>query len=124
MFLRNLIRWILIKLKVIERPDLSARIVKVHPAPEEIIPKQVFVVGDARYRKWACFRCPGECGEAILLSLKQTQHPSWKVTIDWLGRPTIHPSVRQLNECKCHFWVRHGCVEWCADTAAIAQRKS
>lgn len=117
MFLRDLIRWVLIKLKVIPRPDLSAQIVKVHPAPEEILPKQILVVGDAQYRKWACFRCPGGCGEVILLSLNQTQHPSWKITIDQLGRPTIHPSVRQLNECRCHFFVRQGSIEWCSDTA-------
>ncbi|WP_397333747.1 DUF6527 family protein [Nostoc sp. FACHB-145] len=21
-----------------------------------------------------------------------------------------------LNECRCHFWVRQGIVEWCADS--------
>ncbi len=69
MFLRSVIRQLLIWLRFIRQPDLSARIVPTHPAPENIKPGEILVVGDAEYQKWACFRCPGGCGESILLSL-------------------------------------------------------
>ena len=36
--------------------------------------------------------------------------------MDFLDRPTIHPSVRQLDGAYAHFWVKSGYVEWCADT--------
>ncbi|MEH2002841.1 MAG: DUF6527 family protein [Nostoc sp.] len=116
MFLRGVVRQLLIWLRFIRQPDLSARIVPTHPAPENIKPGEILVVGDAEYQKWACFRCPGGCGENILLSLNQKRHPCWAIAIDSLGRPTLQPSVRQLNECHCHFWVRQGIVEWCADS--------
>lgn len=116
MFLRSSIRQLLVWLRYIRKPDLFAHTVPTHPAPEDIKPGQILVVCDAKYQKWACFHCPGGCGESILLSLNQKRHPCWGVTIDWLGRPTLHPSVRQLNECRCHFWVRQGVVEWCPDS--------
>ncbi|MCW3783225.1 DUF6527 family protein [Defluviimonas salinarum] len=71
--------------------------------------------------KWACFLCPGGCGEVLKLSLSRNRRPRWKVNIDWLARPTAAPSVRQLNECRCHFWIRKGRVEWCRDSGRKAQ---
>ncbi|MFP5274974.1 DUF6527 family protein [Coleofasciculus sp.] len=112
MFLRSLVRHILLSLRLIKQPELIGRIISSHPTPEEIAPSEIVIVGDEKYRKWACFRCPGGCGEVILLSLNTSRRPSWKVVLDWLKRPTVYPSVRQLNECKCHFWVRKGQIEW------------
>ena len=112
----NLIRQILVWLRFIPKPDFDTQIVLTHPNPENIRLGQITVGGDSKYQKWACFRCPGGCGESILLSLNQNRHPFWKVTLDWLGRPTLYPSIRQLNKCRCHFWVRQGIVEWCPDS--------
>lgn len=116
MFFRRVIRQLLIRLRYIQQPDFCTKTVVIHPAPEDIEARQIIVVGDAKYQKWACFRCPGGCGENILLSLNQERHPCWKITTDWLERPTLYPSVRQLNDCQCHFWIRQGTVEWCADS--------
>ena len=116
MFYRNVVKRVLIWLRFIRQPDFSTQLVPTHPTPESIKPGQILVVGDTKYQKWACFRCPGGCGENILLSLNQKRHPCWTVTVDWLQRPTLDPSIRQLNECRCHFWVRQGIVEWCSDS--------
>ena len=67
-------------------------------------------------RKWASFRCPGNCGKIVRLRLASSETPHWTVTTDWLGRATIAPSIRQLTTCRCHFWVRRGRIQWCADT--------
>lgn len=115
MLFRTFAQQLLTRLRLIPRPDFAAQIVPTHPSPEAVKPGAMLVVGDATYQKWACFRCPGDCGENILLPLNKAQRPRWAVSIDWLGRPTIHPSVRQLNECRCHFWIRQGRVDWCLD---------
>lgn len=116
MFLHSVLRRILVSVRLIPKPDFVGREALSHPTPEEVAPGEIVIVGERQYQKWACFRCPGGCGEIILLSLNTTRHPSWQVFVDGLRRPTISPSVRQINDCKCHFWVRQGRVDWCRDS--------
>ncbi|WP_333722496.1 DUF6527 family protein [Agrobacterium tumefaciens] len=49
----------------------------------------------------------------IALSLNPSRRPKWQVTLDFWSRPTIKPSVHQLNECGCHFWITNGTIDWC-----------
>ena len=86
------------------------------PRPDSIDDNSLLFTQTGRLRKWASFRCPGHCGKIVRLRLATSESPHWKVAIDWLGRATIAPSVRQQTSCGCHFWVRRGCIEWCADT--------
>ena len=81
----------------------------------------VYITEIGTLRKWASFRCPGECGRIVRLRLAPTESPHWEVNTDWLGRATITPSVRQLTECDCHFWVRRGCVHWCPTPDGFAR---
>lgn len=108
----NIILQGLIKLGLIQKPDFIATIVSEHPAPEQIKSGEIIIVNDAGYLKWACFQCP-TCGETILLSLNQTRRPRWQVTLDWFNRPTLHPSIRQTDGQKCHFWIKQGKVRSC-----------
>lgn len=112
----HLCRWIAERCRLVGRSDLVGRVSARHPTPEELQARSLIVVRDGALDKWACFRCPGECGEKIQLSLSRARRPRWSVRLDWLLRPTIEPSVRQLNACRCHFWVEHGQVQWCADS--------
>jgi Family of unknown function (DUF6527) len=114
---RSLFRQFLVWMRRIRQPDLVARRVAIHPSAEQLKPGMMLVVGDQTLQKWGCFQCPGGCGEIIKLSLNAKQHPCWAITIDGLERPTVSPSVRQLNDCRCHFWIRQGTVEWCADSS-------
>lgn len=111
----HLCRWIAERCRLIGRTDLVARVSPWHPTPDQLQVGSLVVVCDGTLDKWACFRCPGGCGEKIQLSLSQARRPRWAVRLDWLLRPTIEPSVRQLNACRCHFWIKHGQVQWCAD---------
>jgi hypothetical protein len=97
------------------RADLITRVVERMPADTEVVPGELVVVESAGFQKWACMKCPGGCGVKIALSLNPNCRPRWRVTGDWFGRPSIQPSVHQMNDCRCHFWVRRGLVEWCAD---------
>lgn len=112
----GLIRYLLILLHVIKRPDLVGRVVAQHPAIEDLVAGVLIVVEDGAIQKWVCFRCPCGCGEKIMLSLAAQRRPHWTVTLDWLGRPTLSPSVRQVTQCRSHYWVKRGKLEWCADS--------
>jgi Family of unknown function (DUF6527) len=101
---------------IIRKPDVSARYVDDHPDRNTMVPKELYVVGDRRIQKWALMRCPCGCGETIMLSLSRKRRPSWSVQIDWLGRPTLQPSIRQTDGCYSHFWLKGGQLLWCVDT--------
>ncbi len=116
MALRNAMRSLLVWFRLIPKPDFYVKFVSIHPSPEEIRSGQMIVVGDRKFKKWVCLQCPDGCGENVLLSLSQSRRPSWEVSADWLGRPTVSPSVRKLDGCKSHFWVRQGKIDWCADS--------
>lgn len=100
----------------IAKPNLVAMLVSDHPVAEAMNPGVVYIVGGTGYQKWAVFRCPGHEHEIIQLSLMPTRRPRWTVALDFFERPTIHPSVRQLDGSYAHFWVRSGQVDWCSDT--------
>jgi hypothetical protein len=97
-------------------PQFIARTTPTHPTPADLAEGRLVIVRDGALMKTACFHCPGGCGLKIMLALSPKRLPHWQVRIDWLGRPSVEPSVRQLNDCECHFWIRNGRVEWCGDS--------
>lgn len=97
------------------RFDLLAYTVPSHPEKGALRPGEVAIVRDGGLLKWACMTCPGGCGATIALSLNPDRRPRWRIVADWWGRPSVEPSVHQTNACGCHFWIRDGRVEWCAD---------
>ena len=122
--LRTVLRSLLIWLRIVPEPDLLARNVSDRPEPDSIESGCVYVVGGKDYQKWAYFRCPADQEEIIQLSLMANRRPRWQVSIDILGRPSIHPSVRQLDGSYAHFWVKRGRVKWCVDSGRIPQQLS
>jgi hypothetical protein len=93
--------------------DLLAVNRRDFPDPGALKADEMVVVVDANIRKWACLRCPGGCGAPISLSLNPQRRPRWAVITDFWWRPTVSPSVHQLNACGCHFWIKAGVIEWC-----------
>lgn len=110
-------------LGIISRPEFIALRVSDHPSPEALAVGVVYIVGGADYKKWAVFRCPKHEEEIVQLSLMPNRRPHWTIVLDFLERPTIHPSVRQLDGSYAHFWVRNGQVDWCADTGRLPIRQ-
>ena len=109
-------RTILIWLRIIPKPEFLVRVVSDHPAVETIEIGWIYVVGGPGYQKWAYFRCPADHEEIIQLSLMANHRPRWEITTDFLERPTIYPSVRQIDGSYAHFWITHGGIKWCADS--------
>ena len=119
--LSDLCRVVLIRLGFIPKPAYLARPVGTHLSPKDVVSGWVYVVGGPGYQKWAYFRCPTGSGEIIQLSLMPNRRPRWQVSVDWLKRPTIHPSVRQLEGSYAHFWMRRGTIDWCTDSGKVLQ---
>lgn len=61
----------------------------------------------------ASMLCPCGCGDLIQLSLLERDSPSWRLTVDESGSPTLAPSVWRSKGCRSHFFVRDGYVIWC-----------
>jgi len=112
----DFLRALLISLGVIRKPDFLVRVVADHPSQAVLETGVIYVVGGAGYSKWAYLRCPTGNGDVIQLSLQPKHRPRWDVTKDWLGRATVHPSVRQTEGSYAHFWIINGAVQWCEDT--------
>ena len=100
---------------------LATKRCTVFPDPDTVEEPSLYITQVGHLRKWASFRCPGKCGKIVRLRLASSESPHWNVATDWLGRTTISPSVRQLTDCACHFWIRRGRVEWCPDTPMSRQ---
>ena len=114
--LGHLLSAVLCRAGLLRKADFRVRRAADMPAREDLAPGVLVIVGDKRSPKWVAMPCPSKCGALLLLSLSQARRPRWSVSIDWWGRPTLAPSVRRTDGCRCHFWLRKGAVEWCADT--------
>jgi hypothetical protein len=109
---------------LIKRPRFLVHHSTRNPPPAELGERDFVVVRSGRHLKWACFRCPCGCGEKISLGLVKDRRPSWSVSIDWLGRPSVRPSVWQWAGCYSHFWIKAGELDWAGDTGHPPQQYS
>ena len=106
----------LIKTGLIKPYEYWMKLVSDYPVKDDLLSKQIIIAGGQGYQKWAYLRCPCGCNRIIMLCLSKNIKPSWSVKIDFLGRVSIFPSIRQLSGCKSHFWINKGNVFWCADS--------
>lgn len=103
-----------------DRPQLLVRREKEVPARDTLTAGEAVLVGSPRVPKWLSVPCPCGCGVPYLLSLSRSRRPRWDVATDWLARPTVTPSVRRLDGCRSHFWIRKGEIAWCYDSGKPA----
>jgi hypothetical protein len=91
----------------------SAAFVEDRPDEDGVPQDTVFVERRDGNLKWAYLSCP-RCGELIELPLG-TSRGTWRATVDWLWRPSLHPSVWETGSCQAHFWLKRGKIYWCRD---------
>jgi hypothetical protein len=117
--LKQLLRHFLVAIKVKRRVAFELRWRKDHPRAEELKTGDLVVVGvPDQYQKWAYLKCPCGCGNQLRLSLSSNDSPSWRVVVSDDGIASIQPSVRQINGCYSHFWLKKGDIDWCEDTGS------
>lgn len=103
------IQW-LVKVGFVAPPDFLA--IDVAEAPDRMPKGVAFREVRQGYEKWLHLECP-RCGEHIQIPL--AGKGCWSVSVDWLRRPTVNPSIWQTGSCQAHFFVRRGAIEWCPD---------
>ena len=103
-------------------PDYIYKLVLTNPAHKNVKKRNLLIVENNGYKKWAYLLCPCGCKDIIMLSLSKNRRPSWTVNIDKAKRPTIYPSVRRLEGCHSHFWIRNGMIDWCSDTGQLSKK--
>lgn len=114
--LKKIIGSFLIKIGFIKPFEYKLEFVPDHPVKDRLLSKYIFIVGGKGYQKWAYLRCPCGCNERIMLCLSKNKKPSWSIKIDFGGRVSFYPSIRQLSGCKSHFWINKGITSWCFDS--------
>lgn len=85
----------------------------VEDLPEVPQKKSIYIVGGREYPFEAEFLCPLGCGDTLSVDIAPEHRESWNVTEHSDGAVSLSPSVWCTTECRCHFWVRRGCIVWC-----------
>jgi hypothetical protein len=104
----SIVEWFF-RLLFAKRPEYLAVTAPESPALEELRSDVVVLEVRDGYLKWAHLRCP-RCGDHIQLPL--AGKGKWTARVDWLRRPTLHPSIWERRSCGAHFFVRHGRRVW------------
>ncbi len=90
----------------------SVTVVNKTPSNHEVLDRVFIVVTFQCKPIWALFRCPCGCQHVISLSLQRIHKTFWKVNLNKEQRPTLNPSVWQIEKCHSHFWVKDGRIYW------------
>ena len=100
------------------------RRVAVEELPDSLQPRRLYVIGVTS--PWsAAFLCPCGCGETIQISLLPDDQPTWSLSFDHDGLPTLSPSVWRTAGCCSHFFLRQGAILWChAEGVRTTKRNS
>lgn len=101
---------------LLKRPAYLVIDVEDEPEESELDPRYLYREVRGGYPKWAHFSCP-RCREHIRIPIVGPQ--AWALKIDWLRRPTIHPSIWQTGSCGAHFFIIKGNLLWTPDSRLV-----
>lgn len=94
------------------RRPVPLRTVKVEELPDELEAKKVYVAGENGFEWFAAMLCPCGCGATLHMSLLPDARPRWRLTEHKDGTVSLHPSVWRVKNCRSHFFLRRGLIEW------------
>ncbi len=89
-------------------------IVKVEELPDEIDAKSFYVVGENGHWWFAAMACPCGCGATLHMNLLPDARPRWELTLHRDETASLRPSVWRKKDCRSHFFLRKGLIEWCS----------
>ncbi|MFZ2285050.1 MAG: DUF6527 family protein [Lutibacter sp.] len=84
----------------------------VEDLPQIIESNIVYIVGENDFYWMLGFECPCGCHSTINLNLLDDTFPSWKYTIFNNNLITLRPSIRRVNGCKSHFFIKKSRLVW------------
>jgi hypothetical protein len=73
----------------------------------------LYVIEDAGIAWSAMMACPCGCGTPLHMNLIPDTKPAWRLDEGPDGSPSLAPSVWRTEECRSHFFLRCGRIEWC-----------
>jgi len=109
------LKWVewLAQHRLIRRPRLLCIEVAEAPIESELVPSFLYQEVRGDFPKWAHFVCP-RCKSHIQVPITASTN-NWRLSVDWLRRPTLHPSIWETESCGAHFFVRRGDLVWCGE---------
>ena len=91
--------------------------------PDRLSKKTLYIIGEGKYKWYSVMLCPGGCSSVLYMNLMKDTNPNWQLTEHADGTVSLYPSIWRQKECRCHFWLRHGFVDWCEGGRCL-RRKS
>lgn len=95
-----------------KKADFEVQFVEEMPDHDNIPSGVIAIVGGLDWAKWALFKCPCGCGDALTLSLMKSFKPRWRLRLDKRNRATLSPSVWKKDGCRSHFYIRKSKLKW------------
>ena len=92
------------------KPDYSFEFVE--ELPEKIKGKRIYICTHAEYPWQINFLCPCGCNVLLYLNLLEEVRPCWSFKISKKKKISLHPSINRKTDCRSHFFVRQGKIEW------------
>lgn len=99
-----------------EKPIPEFTFMRVEDVPDLFKPKVIYIVGDKGYEWLLAMTCPCGCNEQILLNTLKETKPCWRFVCYKGGSVTLIPSVNRIRNCKSHFTITKGKINWWKDT--------
>lgn len=93
-------------------PATIYRIRRVGDRPDVPASGVVYVIGHDEHIWEAAMRCPNGCGRTLSMNLLPTEKPCWSLKEHADGTASLSPSIWRKTDCGCHFFLRHGRIEW------------
>lgn len=106
--------WVIARSWLLHR-HIPFNILYVLELPEALDAGRLYVVGENGHQWFAAILCPCGCGATLQLNLQPDARPRWMLKVHWDDTPSLHPSVWRVKDCRSHFFLRRGLVEWCRD---------
>lgn len=97
--------------KLFERPS-GYRASFVEDLPKCLDVDRVYVAGVPANAWVAAMLCPCGCGDTLHMNLLKSQRPCWTVSVGEGGAVSFHPSLWRKTNCKSHFFLKKGRVQW------------
>lgn len=100
------------------RKPAPYKVEHVAELPDKLQDRRLYVIGDLE--PWSvAMLCPCGCRSVIQLSLLKTDSPRWRLSFDRKRLPTLAPSVHRTRDCRSHFFLRAGQIDWCDEFATL-----
>lgn len=98
-----------------EKPIPEFTVMRTEDVPDVLKPKVIYIVGDKGYEWLIAMTCPCGCKEQILLNTLKETKPCWRFVCYTSGSVSIIPSVNRIRNCKSHFTITKGRINWWND---------